>query len=208
MTQGISDKPIPDDLNLIGGTLGIAKGGTGETLKADAFDALSPNTTKGDISVHNGTDNVRLPVGADTQVLTADSGEASGAKWAPAAIPIFGAGYEYAESEGLSVTTSTSFLNKLLLVTAALAAGDYRVSYSAEINQSSAANACVVQFTVAAVQINEVIIEPKDITNFYSVQAFRRMTLNGSQAINIDFRVEGIMTAGIRRARIEIWRVS
>lgn len=41
-----------------------------------------PLTTKGDILVHNGTKLVKLPVGADTQVLTADSGESSGIKWA------------------------------------------------------------------------------------------------------------------------------
>ena len=42
---------------------------------------LSLLTTKGDILTHNGTLSLRLPVGADDQVLVADSGEASGVKW-------------------------------------------------------------------------------------------------------------------------------
>lgn len=84
MTQGLAERPVPSDLNLIGGTLGIAKGGTGETAKTPAFDALAPATTKGDIVVYNGTDNIRLPVGADNDVLTADAAEANGLKWAPA----------------------------------------------------------------------------------------------------------------------------
>ncbi len=72
-------------LDSLNGTLGIAKGGTGETTKTPAFDALAPTTTKGDLSVHNGSDNIREPIGSDTQVLTADSAQASGMKWATVA---------------------------------------------------------------------------------------------------------------------------
>lgn len=47
--------------------------------------ASLPTTTKGDLVVHDGTTNVRLGVGANGQVLTADSAQASGIKWASAA---------------------------------------------------------------------------------------------------------------------------
>lgn len=60
----------------------IANGGTGQTSQTNAFDALSPTTTKGDIIVNNGSDNIRLAVGSNDQVLTADSAQASGVKWA------------------------------------------------------------------------------------------------------------------------------
>ena len=43
-----------------------------------------PTTTKGDLVVMNGSlVNVRLPVGANTYVLTADSAQPEGVKWAP-----------------------------------------------------------------------------------------------------------------------------
>lgn len=45
----------------------------------------APQTTKGDLAVHDGDRNVRLPVGTDGQVLTADAAEALGVKWADAA---------------------------------------------------------------------------------------------------------------------------
>jgi len=66
------------------GTVAIANGGTGQTSQTAAFDALAPTTTKGDLIVSNGTDNVRLAVGTDAYVLTADSTASSGVKWAAA----------------------------------------------------------------------------------------------------------------------------
>lgn len=70
----------------ITGTLPIANGGTGQTTAVGAFDALAPTTTKGDLIVSDGTDNIRVAVGATNgHVLTVDSAEASGVKWAEAA---------------------------------------------------------------------------------------------------------------------------
>lgn len=86
--DGVSANPSIDvsesnlTLNNIGGTLGISKGGTGQTSQTAAFDALSPLTTKGDVIVHDGTNNIRVGVGTNGQVLTADSTQASGVKWA------------------------------------------------------------------------------------------------------------------------------
>jgi hypothetical protein len=64
------------------GTVAIGNGGTGQTTKTAAFDALSPATTKGDLIAYDGTDNIRIPVGTDTYVLTADSTQAGGLAWA------------------------------------------------------------------------------------------------------------------------------
>lgn len=65
------------------GTTAIANGGTGQTTAVAAFDALAPTTTKGDLIVHNGTDNIRVAVGGTNgHVLTVDSAEVSGVKWA------------------------------------------------------------------------------------------------------------------------------
>lgn len=69
-------------LSSLNGTLSIAKGGTGQTTSVTAFNALSPVTTKGDIVVRDSTNNIRLEVGANDEVLTADSTQASGVKWA------------------------------------------------------------------------------------------------------------------------------
>ena len=58
-----------------GTSIAIANGGTGQTTKAAAFDALSPMTAAGDI-IYGGTSGTgtRLAKGADGQVLTLASG--------------------------------------------------------------------------------------------------------------------------------------
>jgi hypothetical protein len=58
------------------------------------FEDITPTTTKGDVIVDDGTNAVRLPVGANDEVLTADSAQASGVKWAAAA---GGAGIDFQE---------------------------------------------------------------------------------------------------------------
>ncbi|MEE9366811.1 MAG: hypothetical protein V3W44_09005, partial [Dehalococcoidales bacterium] len=64
------------------GTLAIGSGGTGQTAADEAFDALSPTTTKGDLIVMgDASDNIRVPIGTNTHVLTADSTLAAGLKW-------------------------------------------------------------------------------------------------------------------------------
>lgn len=88
--DGVSGNPTVDvaESNLthdnIGGTLGIAKGGTGEVTFDAAFDALAPTDTKGEIIVNNGTTNLALTVGTDGYALVADSTASAGVKWAQA----------------------------------------------------------------------------------------------------------------------------
>lgn len=70
------------------GTIPISSGGTGQSNQTAAFDALSPLTTKGDLIVNDGTNDIRLGVGTNTQVLTADSAAPSGVKWAVVSAPV------------------------------------------------------------------------------------------------------------------------
>lgn len=59
----------------VSGTLPIGNGGTGQTTKAPAFDALSPMSASGDL-IYGGASGsgTRLAKGSDTQVLTLVSG--------------------------------------------------------------------------------------------------------------------------------------
>lgn len=65
-----------------GGTdVPVVDGGTGASTATAGFDNLSPTTTKGDVIANDGTNNVRLAVGANNKVLVADSAESAGVKW-------------------------------------------------------------------------------------------------------------------------------
>lgn len=79
-------------MSLLKPPIEITQGGHGQTTKTAGFDALSPGTTKGDLIVFDGTNNVRVPIGTDGQNLTANSGESTGLEWTDSAVaPIPGA---------------------------------------------------------------------------------------------------------------------
>lgn len=73
--DGVAANPTVDvtEANLshanIGGTTAIANGGTGQTAKTAAFDALSPLTTRGDMIYRDASNNVRLAKGAAGTIL-------------------------------------------------------------------------------------------------------------------------------------------
>jgi hypothetical protein len=55
------------------GVVAIANGGTGQTTASAAFNALSPVTSTGDLIIGNGANSAtRLPIGANTFVLTSN----------------------------------------------------------------------------------------------------------------------------------------
>ena len=79
------DIPNLDFSQVPTGVVPINQGGTGAAAQTQGFNALSPTTTKGDLIVSNGTNNIRLPVGSNGQTLFADSATASGLQWNTAA---------------------------------------------------------------------------------------------------------------------------
>lgn len=95
----------------VSGTLPIANGGSGQTTAINAFNALSPNTTKGDITVYDTGTNARVAVGTNGQVLTADSTQASGVKWATASSGVTTLAAIGASPNANAATISGSTLN-------------------------------------------------------------------------------------------------
>ena len=138
------------------GTVAIANGGTGQTAQTAAFDALSPATTKGDLIVHDGTNDVRLPVGTNNFVLTADSTQASGLKWAASA----GGGGFAAGTAMMFVQTSaptgwtksTTHDNKALRVVSGTASSGGSVAFTTAF-ASQSVSGTVGATTLATTQI-------------------------------------------------------
>lgn len=69
----------------ITGALPYANGGTAGTSRTSGFNALAPaSAAKGDLLAFNGTDWIRVAVGTDGYLLTADTAQTAGIKWAVA----------------------------------------------------------------------------------------------------------------------------
>jgi hypothetical protein len=66
--------------DFVSGQLSISNGGTGQSSKTPAFDALSPLTTQGDMIYYDGADNVRLAKGSGLQLLRMNAG-ATAPEW-------------------------------------------------------------------------------------------------------------------------------
>jgi hypothetical protein len=80
------------------GVLPISQGGTGETLAASAFNALSPITTTGDLIVGNGTNSAtRLGIGANGLVLTSNGTTAT---WSAGGASVGPSVYAFAAAHG------------------------------------------------------------------------------------------------------------
>lgn len=105
------------------GVNSIAGGGTGQTTANAGFGALAPSTTKGDLLGYS-TVNARIPVGTDTQVLTADSAQTLGLKWATpttgtvTSVTFTGDGTVLSSTPSSAVTTSGTLTAALKTQTA------------------------------------------------------------------------------------------
>jgi len=75
------DVPALDAAKITSGIFGVSRGGTGANTATIGFDNLSPLMSAGDLVAHNGSNNVRVAVGSDGQLLYADSSAAAGVRW-------------------------------------------------------------------------------------------------------------------------------
>jgi hypothetical protein len=114
---------------------------------------------------------------------------------------------EYATSEGVSSTTSTTYQQKLRLTTSNLAAGTYMIQYNWEFDGDN-------NHGWSRVQLNDTTDLAEDRydssqISYIIISGFAIQSLSGVNTIDIDFRANiGGDTMLIRRARIALWRIS
>jgi predicted secreted protein len=107
----------------------------------------SPLTTKGDLYTYSTTD-ARLGVGTNGQVLTADSAQATGLKWATAAGGSITSGNSFVATS--QTTTSTSYTGLATSQTVTVTTGTKAlVLLHARINNSNSGNSSRMSFAVS-----------------------------------------------------------
>lgn len=125
---------------------------------------------------------------------------------------VFGTEFQVASSEGESQTDDADYSGneKLKLTTPSLPAGDYLIGWSMEL-----ANSNKDKCTMARVHLDDTTVlgeqcKPKTQSNneYVGWSGFKVVTLTAAvHTIDIDYKAVSD-TAYIRRARLEIWRVS
>lgn len=172
----------------------IAKGGTGQVAKAAAFDALSPNTTLGDVTYHNGTNSVRLAGNTSatkkffTQTGNGSTSAAPGWNSIVAGdIPDLSATYALAQmvariSGSDSTTSSTTLVDVTGLSVALLANSVYEFEAKLYVGTSADATGIRygVNFSAAGATIEGGMIGPNSatVTRDEAIRAFNTSSSN------------------------------
>lgn len=127
----------------------------------------------------------------------------------------FGSSFSNAISEAVSSTTSTSWQNKLTLVTGTLPVGNYRVGFSYQWAQNKTSTEYNAQVVVTGTSINQTIFSQAQAPlkqNYYDlVSGFMYGNLPTEQVltITIDYSSSmGSTVAYIKNAMLDIWRVN
>jgi hypothetical protein len=187
--------------------------------------------TKTQVGLGNVTDDAQLkraagdfatftektPLAMADIILVEDSAAAGAKKQATlttlatAMLPVFGSNFSQAASDGESTTTLDTYQQKVRLTTPSLSAGVYRIGWHNETRCSSVSADIYYRVQLDdTTDLCEVNNEIGDNTNYLSGAGFAHVTLTaGVHTIDMDYRNEtATNTAYIRRARLELWKVS
>ncbi len=142
------------------------------------------------------------------QILTATSSTTATWQTVDTGASIFGSQYYYQASDTESTTTSTTLQTKTTLTTDSLPSGTYRLGYSFEISNAINAVLSEVQVFLDDVAVGITIFEADD--DFHSLSGFVHQSLSGIKTATIKHRIQTKYsgTSKIRRARLELYRVS
>lgn len=134
----------------------------------------------------------------------------------------FGTEYTYAESNGVSTTSSTTFQTKVTMNTASLPAGNYHIGWSYQWNLNSVSDDFLARVVVDGNTGSPLTYhqqEPNDSLGSFSstgsnqrhqASGFSRVALgSGTHTVTIQWATEDSGTdSSIWNARLELWRVS
>lgn len=119
---------------------------------------------------------------------------------------IYGTEFQQVASDAESTTTLTKLQTKTTLTTSSLPSGTYRLGYTSEI--SNAANSVLSEIEVMLDKTIVALATMEADNDYLLFGGFAYQSLSGVITATIKYRVQTTGTAKIRRARLELWRVS
>jgi len=132
---------------------------------------------------------------------------------------IFGNEYQYVADASISTTTSTTFQNKLTLVTSNLPLANYRIAVNYWWNHDATTNDFEARVQLNAVNLGQIHKqEPKDSAwgdptgttqRYLATRIYEPQNLSGVQTITLDYRTDNAgVESSIWDSHLEIFRVS
>lgn len=123
---------------------------------------------------------------------------------------IFGSNFQQESSDGESSTTSSTFQQKLRLTTSELPSGVYRIGFYYEWQKSGLSDFLSRVQVNDTTNISEGFEEAVDAGSdqWFVRGGFGYYSGSGVLNIDLDYAASGGDTSYIRRARLEIWRIS
>jgi hypothetical protein len=94
-----------------GTDVAIADGGTGASNKTNALNALTPQTTKGDLIAYSGTNAIRKAVGTNDYALVSNSSDSSGVSWTKP--QMYPSGTQARVDRVINATSQTNYIGTL-----------------------------------------------------------------------------------------------
>ena len=118
-------------------------------------------------------------------------------------------GYNSIKTSDTWTWTETSWVEKINSTAENLSAGNYRVGWYCEVRGTRVNRSIEIEVLVDGERVAQNLLEPKDVDNYIPISGFSVQTFAaGSHTVVVRFRSSsGQMSAGMRNARAELWRV-
>lgn len=191
--------------------LDISRGGTGQATAQDAFDALSPLTTEGDLLLHDGSNNSRLAIGSADTVLKSNGTTASWGKIADADIASgasiarwvkYTKTYTDFSAAATSNTVLLGAMSSKVVVEAVIVkhatafSGGSISAYTVEVGSAADADEYAAPFSVF-----QAVSEGAHLVS----QSFRMSLFGSAQNLNATARSVGANLNAATQGSVEIW---
>lgn len=174
------------------------KGDTGAGSTISVEDDGTPATNTPHDTLNFGTGLTASDNGDGSVTITASS------------TSVYGTEFQENSSDGVSSTTSTTFQEKVSITTGSLPPGTYRIGWYFEHTADNTITESEVQIELNNTTVLSLTTEEfQDAVNWVGIGGFVYQSLSGVNTIDMDHRTtNGGTGVDIRRARLEIWRVS